>query len=368
MLTPPTLITPEESNRNGIFWSIIVGVIVLAVVWAVLTYTLDFWYLDELLAPIVAVAAGALAGYAMYTDGRRMKVRVNGQGYGTFFGRPIGPSFDAGDHWRPPFSGMLVVPGPRELIAMDLPGAEINAQDGSKVFLGIHRNPSANKPNRMEYWVVIAPRYIRVRYPKEQLRTEFLALGRLFFGEMKQAVAAKTDVTLICDYLELPPKTEDGWEAKHGAFEKRLTEAKYAPGGGKTEDTIFTPKAVEKIMLKAGEFKEFAETWGIQIRQVYIQNVRLNPVIEDAADEFAATTAKMDTAQLQLGTITRLTKELADTGVTPNLATLVVTSQIDPEAGVNLEHKTIDFPQADKAVEILAAKAIELVAKIKESK
>lgn len=355
------LVQPSESLQQAFIYSILTGLAAGTFVYLIVSYVFDFGYVGTVLGLASAFLGGWFAGMQMYYNpGRWLVVPLKWQGIPTFQDDPAesGRRYDTGKHWRPPFCGLLNVPGPDQTIPMDLPGEDINTQDGSIVLMGRHENISASKPNRVSIRIVDPFRYVRLQNFKQEFKQLFNGLARVFFGQMDNAYAVKNERTLFEEFLELSADCHEHPDNKAcDDFRRRLLDAAYQ-GADKEWKPIFardvaadgkTPvpgqsNAVDIIMSRAGEMAWMCERWGVKA-DFYPTNVRVDPRLEQASTDQTATKARMAAAKEQSGTIAEITEEFTRKGVTANLAALIATDRVDPTSDVNLEHITRDFPQ-----------------------
>lgn len=376
------LVQPAESLQQALNWSIWTGVAAGAFTYLVVSFVFDFPYVGTVLGLALGFLGSWFAGTQMYySPGRWLVVPLKSQGVPTFQEDPAesGRTYDTGKHWRPPFYGLLIVPGPDQTIPMDLPGEDINTQDGSVVLVGRHENISASKPNRVSIRVVDPFRYVRLQNFKQEFKQLFNGLARVFFGQMDNAYAVKNERTLFEEFLELPA----GWYSNkdhpdRDRFRRRLLDAAYQ-GADKEWKPIFArdvaadgktsvpdqSNAVDIIMSRAGEMAWMCERWGVRA-DFYPTNVRVDPRLEQASTDQTATKARMAAAKEQSETIAEITEEFTRKGVTANLAALIATDRVDPTSDVKLEHITRDFPQFTP--EALAAAVAHVVAAIRAGK
>lgn len=378
------LVQPKESLQQALKWSIWTGVLTGVFAYLIVSYVFDFRYVGTVLGLASAFLGGWFAGTQMYYDpGRQVQVPLKSQGVPTFRDDPAesGRTYDTGTHWRPPLCGLLVVPGPDQTIPMDLPGEDINTQDGSIVLMGRHENISASKPNRVSIRIVDPFRYVRLQNFKQEFKQLFNGLARVFFGQMDNAYAVKNERTLFEEFLELPARCYRNPDHEaYRRFRRRLLGAAYsaqgAEGANKEWKSIFardvaadgkTPvpdqsNAVDIIMSRAGEMAWMCERWGVEA-DFYPTNVRVDPRLEQASTDQTATRARMAAAKEQSDNIAKIIEEFTKRGVTANMAALLATDRVDPTSEVKLEHVTRDFPQFTP--EAIAAAVAQVVAAIR---
>jgi len=371
-----SLIQTSESYRNGLIASAVTGAAVFVIVYWVLNYVFDFRYVGDVLGIVLGFVAAVLAGFLVFVGpGRKLEIELKRQGVPTFRDDPVegGRTYDTGTHWVGPLWGMTQVPGPDEIITMDLPGEDINTQDGSVVLMGRHENVSASKPNRASFRVANPFRFVRVRDFKQQFKSLYNGLARVYFGQMANAYAVKNERTLFEEFLELPAGCyRNPTHPEYGPFRDRLLNAKYQ-AVDETWKEIFArdinnpsaSTAVTILMSRAGEFLWMCERWGVEA-EFYPTNVRVDPRLEQAATDRTATASRMAAAKEQSNTIAAIVEEFTSRGVTANMAALIATDRVDPTSEVKLEHLTRDFPQFTP--EAIAAAVAQIIAAIREER
>ncbi|MFM2330893.1 MAG: hypothetical protein RLZZ26_400 [Candidatus Parcubacteria bacterium] len=358
------VISPTDSQKSGILASIVTGLVVCATVWIVVGATLDFWYLDQVIAPAVGIGLGLWSAFAMYTQ-RQFDTPLNQVGVRLWFGKPTGEGsdhlFENGRNWVWPFMSIRNVPASTEKFPLKMPGEKFNAQDGNLVYFGISPE-EPEKRNRIQYSVMDATRYIAVEAPEDFLREAYVEEARVFFGQASKAIGVRNEQTLFSDYIVLPPKTEAGSEEAHRAFEERLTKVMFTSRGGSSEtERLFTDDAIKVIMANAGEFRKNAATWGIGDILAFTPSVRENPEMEQADAERQATTAKMDAVKMKAAQIKETTKGFLDSGVNPDLAALLSAKVAGED--VSIDNRTVTVSGLPEVIKFLGDKAIDAFAK-----
>lgn len=331
------MISPKGSQAFGLAVSIVTGLVVSTAVWGLIAWQLDFWYLDEVLGPVLGFVGGCLSAYAMYTTGMR-SVPLNWVGVGLFLGKPNGDIYENGINWVSPFGGIRSCPDKSKKFIIEMPGEKINAQDGIAVFFGVSEPAHPGKHNRLQYSVLDPMLYIAVDDPEDSLREEFIEKARLFFGQMAKAIGVKNVKLLFDEWIQFKSKAE----AVAAGFETRLTNAEFVTTNA-GEGKLFIPDSVDTIMKHAGEFLETAKTWGIGGITVFTPNVRVNPEAEAAAAQKQKATEDMETLKTRAFRVTALAKIMSKTAkVNPDLA-LTTVAAMGGQQGVTVTNETINY-------------------------
>lgn len=353
------MVTPSNSHSLGLVISAITGIVVGCVVWKILEYTMNFWYIGEVLGPVLGFVLGATSAFKMFEQGLRV-VKLNWVGVGLFLGAPNGTIYTNGTHWIPPFFGMMMVPGSTEKFILEISGERIDAQDGSVIFFGMSEDEG--KKNSLQYSVVNPTQYLAVNDPDGGLREAYLEVVRLFFGHASKAVGGQNGKTLFSDFIVLPPRTEPAAPAKYNTFKDRLKNA-ICGTTDQSKDRLFSDDAIGAIMEKAGEFREKVENWGIGNIVAFTPNVRGNPEAERAAAQKQVAVEHMTALETRANKVAELAKKMCeDVGVSADLA-LIMTAALDGRKNVTIENKTINISGIAEVIRDLGAKAFDKFAK-----
>lgn len=365
------MISPKSSQAFGLAVSVVTGLAVFGVVWVLFVWKLNFWYLDEVLGPVLGFVGGCLSAYALYTTGMR-ETPLNWVGVGLFLGKPNGDIYENGINWISPFHGIRNVPARTEKFILQMPGEMIDAQDGIAIFFGISESEHPGKHNRLQYSVIYPTRYIATDDPEDALREEYIQAARLFFGQVAKAIGVKNEKLLFSDYLTLPPKAEPDPQGKHAAFRTRLKDARFVTtlqtAAKKTNgvqqpqvEPLFSDASVIVIMEKAGDFLEMVANWGLGDITAFTANVRENPEAEVAAAKKAEAIENMATLDTKAKKIKELAKQMALGGVSPDLA-LTMVAKISGQS-VDIENKTVTYSGLPEVLRELGTLAINRLAK-----
>lgn len=331
------MISPKRSQSIGLGVSIVTGFAVLLVVWGFIAWQLDFWYIDEVLGPVLGFVGGCTSAYAMYTTGMR-DVPLNWVGVGLFLGKPDGTFYQNGINWVSPFGGIRNCPHRSKIFVLPMPGEKINAQDGIAVFFGVDEPAHPGKHNRLQYSVVDPMLYIAVDDPEDSLREEFIEKARLFFGQMAKAIGVKNVKLLFDEWIQFASRAD----ADAADFKTRLTNAEFVTTNA-GEGKLFIPDSVETIMKHTGEFLGTAKKWGIGDITVFTPNVRVNPEAEAAAAQKQKATEDMVTLKTRANRVTALAKVMSRTAkVNPDLA-LTTVAAMGGQQGVTVTNETINY-------------------------
>ena len=355
------MISPKESQIFGFIVSVVTGLVVFAAVWGFIGLYLDFWYLDEVLAPVAGIILGGLSGYAMFAF-RQREIPLNWVGVSLCFGKPTTTIYENGNHWVFPFFGIRNVPAKTERFILKMPGEKFNAQDGALVYFGISEEPE--KRNRIQYSIVNPRLYIAVDNPEDELREAYLQEARLFFGQASRAIGVKNEQTLFSNYIVLPPKTGTVPPEEHTEFKARLERAGFTPRGGEEHsEGLFSKSSVQALMDNAGNFLQTADRWGIGKIFAFTPNVRENPEAEAADAERQATVARMTTLQMKATQVKASAKGFVEDGVSPDLAAAMA-AKLGGE-DIEIENKTFTISGLPGVIQTLGGKIIDAVAKSK---
>ncbi len=336
-------ITPIGSHTTGLFVSAVTGIVVFVVVWALLKYTLDFWYIGEVLGPAVGIFLGGLSAFEMFTQRLRL-VPLNWVGVRLYLGKPTGEIYQNGTHWVPPFFEIIKVPASTEKFSIEMEGEEINAQDGITLFFGLSEHGGKN---RMMYSVVDPTLYIATNDPESDIQGVYLEDARLFFGQISNAIGVKNEQTLFNAFLALPPNSDPAAKAEYAAFKDRLQKAKFGAG-----ERLFSDDAVFTIMAKAGHFAEKVASWGIGNIVSFTPIVRVNPIIERAAAQKQVAVEEMIALDTRAQTINMLAKKMCkEAGINPDLAVTMVAALSGQK--VDIANKTINIAGVPEALSVL---------------
>ncbi len=360
------MISPKQSQAFGLVVSIVTGFAVFGVVWWFIAWQLDFWYLDEVLAPVVGIILGGLSGYWMFMS-RQREVPLNWVGVSLYLGKPTGTLYENGIHWVFPFFGARNVPAYTEKFILQMPGEMIDAQDGIAISFGMSDLEHPGKHNRLQYSVLEPTRYIATDDPEDALKEEYLQAARLFFGQVAKAIGVKNEKLLFSDYLTLKPKTVPESQ-EHADFRARLTQAKFVTtlqtAAKKTKvvqqpqvEPLFSDASVIVIMEKAGDFLKMVDSWGIGNISAFTANVRENPEAEVAAAKKTEAIENMATLKTKADQIRKLAKQMKSDGVSPDLAVTMVAKISGQD--VKIENQTINYSGIPDVIRMLGEKAIE---------
>lgn len=350
------MIDPKESQAFGLVASIVTGLAVLAAVLSFFNKELNFWHVNEVLGPVLGFIAACLSGYALFASGQG-KIELYYEGVGLFLGKPNGKIYRNGKHWFCPlFSGAILVPTREEIYELDMPGEEIDAQDGALVFFGVEK--SGGKKNTVQYSVVDWARYLAVPDPEKLLKSAYLESARLFFGQLSQAIGVKSVRKLFSEFLMIEP----GDTPALIVFEGHLRSATFPikdvlKNGQVAQERLFSDDSVLAIIANAGKFLSEAASWGVGEINVFIPNVRENPAAEVANMAKQEAEQAMVVLETNVGKIRQLGKTLASDGVSPDLAFLGVTAISGKK--VDLKHETFNVPGLTDAIKSIGGKAVD---------
>lgn len=359
-VSPP--ISAKGTQAVGFIVSSLTGLAVFVAVWWFIAWGLDFWYIDEVLAPPVGFVLGGLSGYEMFTS-RQREVALNWVGVLRFLKKPTGTLLENGVHWIAPFFDAISVPEAEKFIAK-MPGEKFTAQDGTLIYFGISDEPE--KRNRIQYSIVDPIAYLAADNPEDGLRGSYLQEARVFFGQAKKAIGVRNEQTLWSDFIVLPPGDSAAEKAVRDAFAERLTKVEFTSEiGGKeaVPERLFSNESVALIMRRdnAGDFLRKAATWGIGNITAFTPNVRANPEAERAEAERQATAANMATADIKAKQVKKTLGELKKQKVSPDLAASLAANLAGEE--INITNTTTTVSGLPEVIRELGTLAIEKLAK-----
>ena len=355
------MISPKESQTDGLVTSVATGLIVFAAIWWLFVSYLHFWYIHQVLGPVFGFIGGCLSAYAMFASGQG-EIELYYKGIGLTLGKPNGKEYTNGKHWFcPVLRGARLVPTKAEKFELDMPGEEIDAQDGAPVFFGLKEN--GGKVNTLQYSIVDWTLYLPTKDPGRLLKSAYLQGARLFFGQLSKAIGVKNVRKFFSEFLMLEPRNDPAVPpSTHVAFENQLRAATFQVKDKDgnivaTQERLFSDPSVDAIMADAGKFLSEAAGWGIGNITVFIPNARENPVAEAANMAKEQAKQKMVVLETNVNKIRELAQGPTADGVSQDLAWLTVTALSGQP--VELKHETFDVPGLKEVVQSIGEKAIK---------